>query len=96
MSLTFCVNLKEKLSKCRGVAGMEKNKLYGILDELYGAAQALKDYGYILEQLYESYPVTECAEIKAVIECSRIYVVAVEERISEQLDWLDEVLIGNI
>lgn len=69
-----------------------KEKLYEILDELYGAAQALKDFGYVLGQVYESFPVAGDTEIKAVVTCCRTYAEAVEHQITEQLDTFDEIL----
>lgn len=69
-----------------------KNKLYGILDELYMAVQSLKDFEYILRQLYESFPVTGDSEIKAVVTCCKTYAGAVESRMTEQLDAFDELL----
>lgn len=69
-----------------------KDKLYSILDELYTAAQSLKDFEYILGQLYESFSVTGDSEIKAVVTCCKTYAGAVESRISDQLNAFDELL----
>ena len=69
-----------------------KNKLYGILDELYTAVQALKDFEYVLKQLYEAYPVAGDTEIKAIVTCCLTYAGAVESRITEQLDAFDDLL----
>ena len=69
-----------------------KDKLYAILDELYTAVQALKDFEYVLKQLYEAYPVAGDTEIKAIVTCCRTYTEAVGYRITEQLDIFDEIL----
>ena len=69
-----------------------KDKLYAVLDELYGAAQALKDFGYVLGQVYESFPVAGDTEIKAVVTCCRTYTEAVEHQMTRQLDVFDEIL----
>lgn len=74
--------------------GETKDKLYSILDELYTAAQALKDFEYVLKQLYEAYPVAGDTEIKAIVTCCRIYTEAVEQQLIQQLDVFDETLTG--
>lgn len=69
-----------------------KDKLYLILDEFYTAVQSLKDFEYILGQLYESFPITGDSEIKAVVTCCRTYIESVEHQITQQLDLFDEIL----
>ena len=69
-----------------------KDELGLILDELYTATQSLKDFQYILTQLYESYPVAGDSEIKAVVTCCKTYIAAVEGSLTEQLDAFDELL----
>ena len=69
-----------------------KERLYQILDELFDVDQSLKSFEYVLDNLQEAYPVSGAAEIRAIIDCSRTYIVAVERQLSEQLDRLDEIL----
>ena len=85
----------QKTSKRRERVSMSlKNELYKILDELYTAAQELKDFCYVLERLRESFPVTGAAETKAIVTCCKTYVSTVECQITEQLDSFDEILTG--
>lgn len=69
-----------------------KDKLYLILDELYTAAQELKDFKYILGQLYESYPVAGDTELKAIVTVCKTYTSALEQQITQQLNSFDEIL----
>lgn len=81
MSLTSCVNLKEKLSKCRSVAVMEKSKLKQIQQEFEDIMYHIEDLKHIT-MIFQDFMWDNCTASMGKMQS----IVNVQLRLLEQLE----------